>query len=82
MEAFGIPAISSLILTLQSDPRLEAATLAALQEVPGLELGTYRRPWLPAVLEAGDPASVCDQLRALPGVVLVEVTFVEVVSAT
>ena len=70
--------ISSLILTLGPDAEREACALSALRQVPELELGAYQRPWLPAVLDSPDPYGACDQLRALPGVVLVEVTFVEV----
>lgn len=70
--------ISSLVITLSSESAAESQALAALAAVPGLDLGAYRRPWLAAVLESANPADACRCLQTIPGVVLVEVTFVEV----
>ncbi len=78
MSSASPPVISSLVLTLKPGGESKTAALAALAEFPGLELGDYRQPWLPAVLESTAPQDACDQLRALPGVEFVEVTFVEV----
>ena len=71
-------AISSLILTLSADASAEAAALRALAAYPGLEIGDYQRPWLPAVLDSATPKDDCAHIQALPGVVFIEVTFVEV----
>lgn len=82
MNSAPAPAISSLILTLSADAVAEEAALAALRRHPDLELGEYQRPWLPAVLETATPKDACEQLRAVPGVEFVEVSFVEVPEQT
>ena len=70
--------ISSLVITLRPEAEAESQALAALAAVEGLDLGDYHRPWLAAVLESDQPADMCRFLQCIPGVVLVEVTFVEV----
>jgi len=74
------PVLSSLIITLAEEPALRAAALSALSTRPDLRLGEPGGAWLPAVLDATDPYGVFRELEALPGVVLVEVVFVEVAS--
>ena len=78
MKASAPASISSLVITLTSDPEAESQALAALSGLEGLGLGEYHRPWLAAVLESSYPADTCRFIRDIPGVVLVEVTFVEV----
>lgn len=78
MKATAPASISSLVITLTSDPEAEPQALAALSGIEGLDFGEYHRPWLAAVLESPFPADVCRFIREIPGVVLVEVTFVEV----
>lgn len=82
MNPAPAPAISSLILTLSADAAAESAALNALGQFPGLELGNYQRPWLPAVLETATPKDICEELRGLAGVEFVEVAFVEVPDPT
>lgn len=78
MNPSALASISSLVITLRPEPEAESQALAALAAVEGLDLGEYHRPWLAAVLESANPADTCRFLQDIPGVVLVEVTFVEV----
>ena len=71
--------ISALVITLRTEPEAESQALAALAAIPGLDLGDHHRPWLSAVLESTHPADDCRFLQDIPGVVLVEVTYVEVI---
>ena len=71
--------ISALVITLRPEPEAESQALAALASITGLDLGEYHRPWLSAVLESAHPADDCRFLQNIPGIVLVEVTYVEVI---
>lgn len=72
--------VSSLVITLAGDERMRAEALQLLVNFPDLELGQVAGAWVPAVLESVDAASVIAALEALPGVLFVEVVFVEVLS--
>jgi nitrate reductase NapAB chaperone NapD len=70
--------ISSVVITLSPEPALRAAALTSLATQPGLELGEAAEAWVPAVLEADHAPTAIAALEAIPGVLLVEVVFVEV----
>lgn len=70
--------ISGLVVTLDRDHTACAAALAELRAVPALELGEHSAGRLAAVLEADDYAvhdARLAALRAVPGVVWVDVVF-------
>ena len=71
------PGLSSLIITLANTPTERAAALAALTARADLTLGEPGGNWVPAVLDSADPYGAFRELEALPGIVLVEVVFVE-----
>jgi hypothetical protein len=76
MESPG-PGLSSLIVTLSENPRLHASALTSLAARSDLQLGEPGGSWVPAVLESPDPRAVFSEIESIPGVVLVEVVFVE-----
>jgi len=76
MESTG-HGLSSLIVTLSDNPLLRASALASLAVRADLQLGEPGGSWVPAVLESSDPRAVFSEIETLPGVVLVEVVFVE-----
>ena len=78
MNVSASASISSLVITLRGEPEAESQALAALASIAGLDLGGYHRPWLAAVLESDQSAEMCRFIQSIPGVVLVEVTYVEV----
>lgn len=71
---------SVLGLALTFDPASPALvdTLARLRTRPGLTLETPQMPFVAAALESADPRTDHAWLEALPGVVAVDVAFVEV----
>lgn len=72
---------SGLILTLDPDASLRAATVARLARWPGLTLGERTERRIAAALEAEHASAALDALEALratPGVVHVDVVFAEV----
>jgi hypothetical protein len=69
--------LSSLIITLADHPELRAGALATLTARDDLQLGEPGGAWLPAVLDATDARAAFREIEAIPGVVLVEVVFVE-----
>ncbi len=71
------PSLSSLIITLADHPGLRATALTALAARTDLQLGEPGGAWLPAVLDATDARAAFREIEAIPGVVLVEVVFVE-----
>lgn len=73
------PVVISLVLRLHEDAALRTATLATLRACAGIELGAVRDSWLPLVAETPTPRELHHWIESLPGVQLVDVTFVEVV---
>lgn len=72
-------AVSGLVVTLAQDPALAEASLAALVRDARLTLGERFGRRLSLVAETPGPREdrqLCDDLRAMPGVVHVDVTFV------
>ena len=57
-----------------------AAALSALNNHRGIQPGELRDCWLPVVAETDQPMELHAWLESLPGVMFVDVTFVEVVS--
>lgn len=75
---------SILGLALTLDPAAAAlpSTIAALHARPGLVLGEVQLPFAAVALETDDPRGDHSWLESLPGVVAVDVAFVEVLSET
>jgi len=74
-------ALSALVITVSAEPALRAQALSALPRIGGLELGECQACWLSAVLETAEPKAAIAAIEAVPGVVLVEIVFVEIPSA-
>lgn len=71
--------VSGLVVTLSADAALAAGAVSMLRCLPGVELGERRDARLPVVTEAASSAAahdLHDAIRALPGVIHVDVTFV------
>jgi hypothetical protein len=73
------PVVISLVLRLTGDPQLRVSVLEALRAELGVELGELREGWLPVVAEIQDPRELHAWLENLPGVLFVDVAFVEIV---
>lgn len=74
------PVMISLVLRLSDDGLARQAVLGALMARGGLEIGELRDCWLPLVAETNQPMELHAWLESLPGVMFVDVTFVEVVA--
>ncbi|MBK9992317.1 MAG: hypothetical protein IPP19_16755 [Verrucomicrobia bacterium] len=72
------PVVISLVLRLAEDAVARQAVLAALRKHGGIEAGEQRDCWLPVVAETAQPQELHAWLESLPGVMFVDVTFVEV----
>jgi hypothetical protein len=75
---------SILGLALTLDPASPALpdTIAMLHARPGLVLGEVQLPFAAVALETDDPRGDHAWLESLPGIVAVDVAFVEVLSET
>lgn len=70
---------SGLVITLSADARLATRVVARLGARPEFTAGERNGRWLPVAMEAGDAAqsrALHDWLRALPGVVFVDIVYV------
>jgi hypothetical protein len=76
--AGGAPAVVGLVLTLDVNETGLSATLAALAKHPELCLGGRHGPWLAATAVTNGPRVLHAWLEVLPGVLAVDVVFVEV----
>lgn len=74
-------AVIGLVLTFSDDAGTRAATLECLRAMPHLRLGSLQGAWLPLSAETEDPEALHERLSLLPGVLSVDVTFVEVIPA-
>ena len=72
------PSVVGLVLTLSSDEVLAASAAAEVGRWPGVELGAREGAWLALACETGDQMGLHRSLEALPGVLHVDVAFVEV----
>ncbi len=72
------PVLISLAVRLHEDANLRDAALAVLKTRPDLQLGTLHERWLPLVAETFSPLELHAWVESLPGVLAVEVAFVEV----
>jgi hypothetical protein len=70
--------VISLVLRLSDDGVARQAVLAALRKRGDVEAGEQRDCWLPVVAETSQPRELHAWLESLPGVMFVDVTFVEV----
>lgn len=73
--------VSALVLTLSEDPSVRARVLDDLRRHPRLSLGEPVERRLPVVAEtddAGQGASLCEELGEWPGVVRVDVVSIEI----
>ena len=77
-EVSSEPVVISLVLRLTEDAVARQAVLAALRKHGGIEAGEQRDCWLPVVAETAQPQELHAWLESLPGVMFVDVTFVEV----
>jgi hypothetical protein len=73
------PVVVSLVLRLSDDGVARQAVHAALAVRNDIEIGEQRDCWLPVVAETAQPQELHAWLESLPGVMFVDVTFVEVV---
>lgn len=79
VESAPEPVVISLVLRLSDDAFARDAVLSALRKRGGVEPGELRDCWLPVVAETKQPMELHAWLESLPGVMFVDVTFVEVV---
>lgn len=70
--------VISLVLRLSDDGVARQAVRAALRKRGDVEAGDQRDCWLPVVAETSQPQELHAWLESLPGVMFVDVTFVEV----
>lgn len=80
--SLSTPPTSVLGLALTLDPASPGLpdTIAMLHARPGLVLGEVQLPFAAIALETADPRGDHAWLESLPGIVAVDVAFVEVVS--
>lgn len=74
-------AVIGLVLTLSADLEARARLVTTLRDTPHVRLGPPQGSWLPLSAETEDPESLHDWLAMLPGVVAVDVAFVEIAAA-
>ncbi len=74
------PVLISLAVRLHEDANLRDAALAVLRTRSDLQLGNLHELWLPVVAETLSPIELHAWLESLPGVISVDVAFVEVTS--
>lgn len=72
------PVVLGLVLSLPAAGPLRAAVAAALAARPDLRPGEPRGHLLPLTAETADPLALHRWLESLPGVLAVDVAFVEV----
>ncbi len=82
IETVPVPVVISLVLRLGDDAIAFDGVLSALRGRGDVEVGVRRDCWLPVVAETNQPMELHAWLESLPGVMFVDVTFVEVAGDT
>jgi hypothetical protein len=71
--------ISGLVLTLDTNSDLRQRTWEALEQHPGIDVGTWHEDRLPIVTDSPDEQAdreLWDWLQALPGVLKLEIAVI------